>query len=136
MSAVNSDRATIAMNARLFLMLNSSNVGKVANQVRIAEEQRLYGDPRHSKTKWRCEMRVMFSLLSLVIVLGVVGLLANKQHASLHSPDPVAANNAGVVVPATAPGATPAQQSQQIQAQVKANLDAALQQSHPMPDDR
>jgi hypothetical protein len=81
-------------------------------------------------------MRAIFSLLSLVVVLGVLGLLAKKQLTSLHSPDPAATGNVGIALPATTPDAPPAERSQQIQTQIKSALDAALQQARPVPDDK
>jgi hypothetical protein len=81
-------------------------------------------------------MRAIFSLVSLVVVLGGVGLLAKKQLTSQQTPARAEANNAQVALPVTTPGATAAQQSQQIQAQVKTALVAAMQQARPVPDDK
>ena len=83
-------------------------------------------------------MRVVFGLMSLLIVLVVVGVLAKKQLGAL-SKAPVRPQNpvlvdSGVTFPVTTPGATPQVQSQKIQ-QVKQSLEAAMQQAHPMPDD-
>jgi hypothetical protein len=69
-------------------------------------------------------MRALFSIVSLLVVLAVVGVLAKKQ----------------LTVPSTAlptanPAATPQQQSQQVQDEFKKSLDSALQQARPMPDD-
>lgn len=80
-------------------------------------------------------MRAIFSILSLVIVLAVVGLLAKKQLSSVSSPTITLPADSGVTLPVTTPGATPQQQSQQIQDQVKKSLEAAMQ-ARPMPDDK
>jgi hypothetical protein len=73
-------------------------------------------------------MRAIFSILSLVIVVAVVGLLAKKQLFSVSGTGIPLPADSGVVLPVTTPGATPQQQSQQIQEQVKKSLDAAVQQ--------
>jgi hypothetical protein len=81
-------------------------------------------------------MKAIFSILSLVIVLAVIGLLAKKQLAGIaHTTVPLP-GNAEVVMPVTTPGATPQQQSQQIQQQVKESLEAALQQARPLSDEK
>ncbi len=74
-------------------------------------------------------MRI-FGVVSLLIALVVVGLLAKKQ---LTGAPP---NVAGVPGAQPAPGASPQVQSQQMQAQVKAAMDAAMQQKRPEPDDK
>lgn len=82
-------------------------------------------------------MRAIFSLLSLLIVLAVVGVLAKKQFGAM----PVVATQnraaaaAGVTLPAISPGATPQAQSQQIQQQIKQSVEAAMQQPRPMPEE-
>ena len=78
-------------------------------------------------------MRAIFSILSLVIVVAVVGLLAKKQLSPVSGAAITLPADSGVVLPATTPGATPQQQSQQIQEQVKKSLDAAVQQ-RAVPD--
>ena len=80
-------------------------------------------------------MRAIFSILSLLIVVAVIGMLAKKQMSSIASTPAVAPTDSGVVLPVTTPGATPQQQSQQIQEQVKKSLDAAMQ-ARPVPDDK
>lgn len=71
-----------------------------------------------------------FGVLSLLIALVVVGMLAKKQ---LTGAPP---NVAGVPGAQPVPGASPQVQSQQMQAQVKAAMDAAMQQKRPEPDDK
>lgn len=71
-------------------------------------------------------MKAVFSVLSLLVVLAVVGLLAKQQLNP----------GAGVITPSTTVGSTPQQQSQQIQAQVKQSVDAAMQQARPIADDK
>jgi len=74
-------------------------------------------------------MRVL-GVLSLVMALAAVGLLAKKQ-LSGSSP-----SVAGVPGGQSVPGASPQVQSQQMQSQVKAAVDAALQSKRPEPDDK
>jgi hypothetical protein len=71
-------------------------------------------------------MRAVFTVLGLVVVLGVVGVLAKKQLDAGVAPKG-AESVEGVVVPA----GTPQQQVQQFQ---KA-AESALQQTRPMPDE-
>ena len=70
-------------------------------------------------------MRAVFSILSLLIVVAIVGVLAKKQLTG--APAPAQANEAGVVVPS----GTPQQQVQQY----KQAVQGAMQQARPMPDD-
>jgi Na+-transporting methylmalonyl-CoA/oxaloacetate decarboxylase gamma subunit len=82
-------------------------------------------------------MRAIFSVLSLLIVLTIVGALAKRQLGALPvvtTQNPAAAN-AGVTLPITSPGATPQAQSQQIQQQIKQSVEAAIQQPRPMPEE-
>src|SRR5512140_356624 len=75
---------------------------------------------------WEARMRVVFSVLSLLVVVAIVGLLARKQLAGAPAA-PARATEAGVVVPS----GTPQQQVQQYQQAVQ----GAMQQARPMPDD-
>ena len=79
-------------------------------------------------------MRAIFGVLSLLVVVAVITVLAKKQL----SPAPVklAPADAGLAVPAPADGATPQQQSQQIQNQVRQSLETTMQQARPMPEDK
>lgn len=66
-------------------------------------------------------MRAVLSLLSLLVVVAAVGWLVKKQTAALPS---------GVQAPASQPGApaaTPQQQSQRLQNQVKKSVEEAMQ---------
>jgi hypothetical protein len=71
-------------------------------------------------------MRVVFSALSLLVVVAIVGLLAKKQLAGAPAA-PARATEAGVVVPS----GTPQQQVQQY----KQAVQGAMQQARPMPDE-
>lgn len=76
-------------------------------------------------------MRVVFGVLSLLVVVAVIGLLAKKQLGAIA---PVA-QPASVSVPEgtmAAPTGTPQQQVQQFQQAVQ----GAMQQARPMPDDK
>ncbi len=81
-------------------------------------------------------MRGWFGLVSLVLALGLVGVLVRKQMTAMSSPGLQAPS-----APATA-AATPslpgnaAEQSQQIQRQYRQALAGALQQARPMPDEK
>ncbi|MDI1244968.1 MAG: hypothetical protein PSV24_06160 [Rhodoferax sp.] len=70
-------------------------------------------------------MRIIFGVLSLLIVVAVLGTLAKKQLTGVSAMDP-----------ASAPGGNAQQQSQQIQQQVKQSLDAAMQQARPPAEDK
>ena len=74
-------------------------------------------------------MRAVFGVLGLLIALALVAVLAKKQVGALNTPTP-----AGVT--ALPAGATPQQQSQQIQKQIGQEVENTLQQTRPMPDDK
>ncbi|MCF8160896.1 MAG: hypothetical protein K9J76_09335 [Polaromonas sp.] len=81
-------------------------------------------------------MRVIFGVLSLLIVLVVVGTLVKKQLSGV-APISVTPMEAGqAAVPASAPAGNAQQQSQQIQQQVRQSLEAAMQQARPAPVDK
>ena len=61
-------------------------------------------------------------LVGLVLALVIVGVLAKKQLG-------------GMASPAAAPGQAPPAQPRQVEQQFKQALDAAMQQSRPVPDD-
>ena len=76
-------------------------------------------------------MRMLFGVVSLLVVLAIVGILSKKQISAVNNlnvPAGVAAA-AGASAPVlqVTPGATVQQQSQQIQDQFKAATEAALQ---------
>jgi hypothetical protein len=73
-------------------------------------------------------MRGVFGVLGLLIVLAVVALLAKKQMGTTAITAP------GISTPAA--GATPQQQSQQIQKQIGQSIESSLQQARPMPDEK
>ena len=68
-------------------------------------------------------MRAVFGILSLLIVVAVIGLLAKRQ---LGAPT-------GLV---GVPAATPQQQSEQLQNQVRKSVDDAMRQTRPVPEDQ
>lgn len=80
-------------------------------------------------------MRGLFGLVGLLVALGVVGLLVRKQMAAVQMPVPVLQAPAEGAVNASPTTGNAAQQSQQIQQQVKAAVDAAMQ-PRPMPEDK
>lgn len=67
-------------------------------------------------------MRMIFGVLSLLLVVAVVGLLAKTQLKA------VGALPTGSTAEVQAPAGTPAQQSQQIQSKVQDDIARALQQ--------
>jgi len=69
-------------------------------------------------------MKAIFGVLSLVIVLAVVGSLATKQLRALEvrAVPEAGANTAAI-------GATPAQQSQQLQGRVRNDVNRLMQQA-------
>jgi hypothetical protein len=70
-------------------------------------------------------MRALFTIASLLVVLAIVGVLAKKQMTASVAPAP------GTSASGTAARATPQQQVRQYQK----NLEGAMQQARPMPDD-
>ena len=73
-------------------------------------------------------MRAMFGLAGLVVALAIVGLLAKKQLAAVQAPVPALQG-------ASAPAGTVREQSQQVQQQVKQQMEGLMQQARPMPED-
>jgi aerobic-type carbon monoxide dehydrogenase small subunit (CoxS/CutS family) len=78
-------------------------------------------------------MKSIFGLVGILLVLAIVGLLAKTQLKSTTTAVSPAAAAAGVSIK-TIEGATPAQENQQIQQQVKDKVNAALQAA-PKPED-
>jgi hypothetical protein len=77
-------------------------------------------------------MRAIFSIVSLLMVLAIVGILVKKQLGSQVVATPPAAGMPAIsAIPA---GATPQAQSQQVQQQVKQAVEGAMQ-ARPMPTD-
>jgi Na+-transporting methylmalonyl-CoA/oxaloacetate decarboxylase gamma subunit len=70
-------------------------------------------------------MRMVFGVLSLLIVVAIIGVVAKNQLKSA-APSSAAATQAGVV----APTGTPKQQVEQ----VKQSVENALQQARPVDD--
>ena len=82
-------------------------------------------------------MRMIFGVLSLLIVLLLVGLLAKKQLGATSTIKlPATPDAAQLVLPAASAGGNAQQQTQQIEQQFKASVEAAVQQARPMPDDK
>jgi hypothetical protein len=81
-------------------------------------------------------MRVIFGILSLLIVVALVGFLSKKQLSSVNEIKVPATEPAGMPTITAKPTGSVQQQSQQIQQQFKAATDAAVQQARPMPDEK
>ena len=78
-------------------------------------------------------MRVLFGVVSLLVVVAIAAVLAKKQLSPV--PVPPVSVDGSVSLPLPSAGSTPQQQSQQIQQQVRQRLENTLQQARPMPED-
>ena len=79
-------------------------------------------------------MRLVFGIMSLMVVLAVVGLLAKKQLGAVTVPQNSALASQAAAAPAGPAGAkNPQLQSQQIQEQVRLSVEADMQR--PRTDD-
>ncbi|MBO9680801.1 MAG: hypothetical protein J7556_21425 [Acidovorax sp.] len=75
-------------------------------------------------------MRAVIGIAGLLVALAVVGLLAKKQLAATRAPVPA------LQAPGqAAPTGTVREQSQQVQQQVKQQVEGLMQQARPMPED-
>ncbi len=77
-------------------------------------------------------MRMVFGVLSLLVVVAVIGILAKQQFGSLTGALP--ATGASSVV--SSPVATAQQQSLQLQNQVRKSVADAMQQARPEADEK
>lgn len=80
-------------------------------------------------------MRVIFGVLSLLVVVAIVGILAKKQLSSVApvaSPPATATATAAPDGTMARPAGTPQQQVQQF----KQAVESSLQQARPMPEDK
>lgn len=75
-------------------------------------------------------MRIVFSVLSLLVVVAVIGILAKKQLGAVAPA--VAPAAAGAPASMAAPSGTPQQQVQQF----RQAAESAVQQVRPMPDEK
>ena len=84
-------------------------------------------------------MRSIFSVMSLLLVLVVVGILAKKQLGTTLAAPTNQQNTAlvdqSVALPATSAGAKPEVQIQQIQQQINRSVEAATEQTRSVTDD-
>lgn len=78
------------------------------------------------------EMRIIFGVLSLLLVVFVISLLARKQLGALSGMGATPAASAAGSVPAS----TPQQQSQQLQNQVRKSVEDAMQQARPQEEEK
>ncbi|RQO80825.1 hypothetical protein [Acidovorax sp. FJL06] len=76
-------------------------------------------------------MRAMLGLVGLVVALALVGLLVKKQLSATRAPVPALQT----APDASAPTGTVREQSQQVQQQVKQQVEGLMQQARPMPED-
>ena len=81
-------------------------------------------------------MRAVFSILSLLVVVALVGFLAKKQLSDVSKINIQPQDETQALMPKTTPGATPKQQSEQIGQQVKQSIEAAMQQQRPASDEK
>ena len=75
-------------------------------------------------------MRAMFSIVSLLLVLAIVGFLVKKQLGSQVASPPA------IGVPAASGSATPQEQSRQVQQQLKQSVESMMQQPRLSQDDK
>ena len=75
-------------------------------------------------------MRIVFSMLSLLVVVAVIGILVKKQLGVVSPASPPAASTSPSGMPAMT--GTPQQQVQQF----RQAAESAVQQARPMPDDK
>lgn len=81
-------------------------------------------------------MRAVLGLVGLVVALAVVGVVAKKQMSVVRTPAPAPQTaGTGAPAPALAGSATVRDQSQQIQQQVRQQVEGLMQQARPMPDE-
>jgi hypothetical protein len=74
-------------------------------------------------------MRMVFGVVSLLVVLAILGVVARKQMNSLSVP---AAASSAAGLPAAS--GTPAQQSKQIQNRVRDDVNQLMQQAASRPE--
>ena len=75
-------------------------------------------------------MRAIFSLVGIVVALALVGLLAKKQLAARPAPSALRAAQHSAT-----PAGSVRDQSQQIQQQVRQQVEGLMQQARPEPGD-
>lgn len=75
-------------------------------------------------------MRVVFGVLSLLIVVAIIGILAKQQLGAI-APSATPSNAVGPGGTMARPSGTPQQQVQQFQKAV----EGSVQQARPMPDE-
>ncbi|MBT9476000.1 hypothetical protein [Polaromonas sp.] len=87
----------------------------------------------------RLDMRAIFSVVSLMIVLAVVGVLVKKQlqapplgPASLERPDQL---DSILTPPVDATGSRPQATNEQLQQQIGQSIESSMRQARPIPDD-
>jgi hypothetical protein len=78
-------------------------------------------------------MRIMFGLMGLVVVLAIVGILSKKQLGAVSNIKVPQTAQAPILVD---PNASVKAQSQQIQDQVKQQVENAMQQARPEPQEK
>ncbi|MDD3934707.1 hypothetical protein [Rhodoferax sp.] len=81
-------------------------------------------------------MRIIFGVLSLLVVAVVVGTLAKKQLTGGSTISVSPQSGSDVTVPTPLPGATAQQQNQQIQQQIRQSLETSMQQARPASGDQ
>ena len=74
-------------------------------------------------------MRAFFGIVGLLVTLAIVGILVKKQMGAVTTVVPPG-------VSALPAGATPQQQSQNIQKQIGQTVENTMQQARPMPEDK
>ncbi|RYF08616.1 MAG: hypothetical protein EOO31_01780 [Comamonadaceae bacterium] len=80
-------------------------------------------------------MRMVFGLVGILVALVIVGVLAKQQLASTRGAVPAVAVPGAPSPAAGASAVTVRDQSQQMQQQVKQQVEGLMQQARPMPDE-
>jgi Na+-transporting methylmalonyl-CoA/oxaloacetate decarboxylase gamma subunit len=78
-------------------------------------------------------MRALFGILGLLLVVAVVGFVSKKQMSSISDIKVPAAASSEIAID---PNQNVKQQSQQIQNQVKSAVEAAVNQSRPVTEEK
>lgn len=79
-------------------------------------------------------MRAFFGVVSLLVALAIIGLVASRQLKAGFTPTAAQADGSGASM-APAPTGTPAQQSRQLQTQVKDDIAKALEAGKAQRDE-
>ena len=80
-------------------------------------------------------MRAVFGVVGLVVALAVVGVVVKKQMSAMRTPVPTLQTADPASAPTGASPGTVRDQGQQIQQQVKQQVEGLMLHARPMPDE-